>query len=264
MAPHLHTRSVVLTVLIPVVAGVGFAGEKPGAEDANWRCQVVLRDGAGDAITSDTLPGSASWPRPYRDGIDGVTCYIIDAPGSTHDRWLYMKIESSRRLPSSRFVQFVGQTYPQLAGGTASYATFANQNGGSFEVKGLATVEWNALDPARRDVMPFRAYLGSAQFAGGGGRLDADSNFTGGIPSDTTSSVFVQPLDACSWRITSYTTEEPLFDGQFGERTTTRTAPRVMRIWERLGKNPVVRGEFPMPFQATITVIGNKAGCPLP
>ena len=263
MAPQTSTFSILPTLLISLVAGtdVGFAGDKPGT-DPNWRCQVVLRDGAGDAIKSDTLPGSASWPRPYRDGIDGVTCYVIDAPGSTHDRWLYMKIESSRRLPSSRFVQFVGQTYPQLAGGTASYATFANQNGGSFEVKGLATVEWNALDPARRDVMPFRAYLRSAQ--GGGGRLDADSNFTGGIPSDTTSSVFVQPLDVCSWQITSYTTDEPLSDGVFGERTTTRTNPRVMRIWVRLGKNPVARGESPMPFQATIAIIGNKAGCPLP
>jgi hypothetical protein len=261
-------REVVIAGTLSLAALVAPAGrlaaQKPST-DPNWRCQVVLRDAAGDAIRSDTTPGSASWPKPYRDGVEGVTCYIIDAPGASHDRWLYMTIESTRRRPSSRFVQFVGQVYPQIAGGTATYESFTNQNGGSFEVKGLAMLEWNPLDPARRDVMPFRAYLGSAQFLGGRGRLDADSNFTGGIPSDTTSSVFVQPLDACSWQITSYTTEEPeLFDGQYGERATTRTAPRVMRIWEFRGSTPVVRGEFPMAFQATISIIGNKPGCPLP
>lgn len=233
--------------------------------DPLWRCQIVFRDAAGDVIKSDTSPGSASWPRPYRDGQDGVTCTILDAPGATHDRWLNLNIESSRRTPSARFVQFVGQTYPQGSGGIASYASLANQNGGSFEVKGLAKVEWRPSDPTYRDVMPFRAYLGSTQFLGGTGRVDADSSFTGGDPSDGTSSVFVQPLDACSWQITMYTTEEPQFLGQFGERSLSpdyRT--RVIRIWESLGRNPVVRGEFPMAFQATVTIIGNKPGCPLP
>jgi hypothetical protein len=253
----------VLAVSLLAIAGTA-AAENPHRA-TNWRCQVVFRDAVGDAIKSDTPTGSASWPKPYRDGVDGVTCYIVDAPGAGHDRWLYMIIERSRARPSSRFVQFVGQSYPRLDGSIASYSTFANQNTGSFEVKGLAKIEWNPLDPVRRDVMPFRAFLAHPQFLGGVGRLDADSNFTGGVPSDTTSSVFVQPLDACSWQITSYTTEEPfLFESEFGERSTTRTAPRVMRIWETVGKTPVVRGEFPMPFQATVTVIGTKAGCPLP
>jgi hypothetical protein len=80
-----------------------------------------------------------------------------------------------------------------------------------------------------------------------------------------TSSVFVRPLDACSRQITMYTTEEHRFDGQFGERELSPDYPTmVIRILEFLGRNPVVRGEFPMPFQATVTVIGNKPGCPLP
>jgi hypothetical protein len=228
------------------------------------RCQIVFRDAAGDAVKSDTAPGSVSWPGPYRDGQQGVTCYIVNAEGATHDRWLYMKVESSRKAPSTRFVQFVGQSHAQMSGATASYTTIASQNGGSFEVKGLASIEWNPLDPTRRDVMPFRALLAHAQFKGGSARMDGDSNYTGGLPSDATSYVFVQPLDACAWQITSYTTEEPLlFDSEFGERTSTRTTPRVMRIWEGSTKT-VVRGEFPMPFQATISVIGNKPGCPLP
>jgi hypothetical protein len=36
-----------------------------------------------------------------------------------------------------------------------------------------------------------------------------------------------------------------------------------MQIWEGT-KKTTRRGEFPMPFQATITIIGNKPGCPLP
>ena len=259
-------RESVVVVTAMLVVGVGSArlgGQKPGA-DPNWRCQVVLRDGAGDAVKSDTAPGSAAWPKPYRDGVDGVTCYIVNAEGAAHDRWLYMIIESSRRMPSTRHVQFVGQSYLQLSGAMASYSTFGNQNGGSFEVKGLGRVEWNPDDPTHRDVMPFRAFLADPQFLNGTARMDADSNYTGGIPSDTTSSVFVQPLDACSWQITSYTSEEPmLFNGEFGERTSTRTTPRVMRIWEGT-KKTTVRGEFPMAFQATVTVIGNKPGCPLP
>jgi hypothetical protein len=66
-------------------------------------------------------------------------------------------------------------------------------------------------------------------------------------------------------QITMYTTEEHQFDGQFGERELSPDYPtRAIRIWEFLGRNPVVRGEFPMPFQATVTVIGNKPGCLLP
>ncbi len=258
-------RNAAVTVLTTLILGAVPAtswSQKPDPTP-NWRCQIVFRDAAGDAIRSDTAPGNAAWPKPYKDGQDGVTCYVVDAEGGAHHRWLYMIIESTRRKPSSRFIQFVGQTYPQVSGGTASYGTFANQNGGSFEVKGLAHVEWSPLDPTYRDVMPFRALLSDPQFTSGA-RVDGDSNFTGGVPSDTTSSVFVQPLDACSWQITSYTTQEPiLFIGEFGERPSTRTNPRVMRIWEGT-KNPTVRGDFPMPFQATITIIGNKAGCPLP
>lgn len=259
-------RTWALTLTTAMVVGGssdGWAGQKPDPTP-NWRCQIVFRDAAGDAIKSDTTPGSSSWPKPYRDGVDGVTCYVVN--DGHHDRWLYMIIEGSRRSPSPRFLQFIGQEYPQEAGGNASYSTFRNGSTGSFEVKGLANVEWNPADPTRRDVMPFRALLSDTQFPYGA-RMDGDSNTVGSYGFEPTSSVFVQPLDECSWQVTSYTTEEPeLFIGAFGERLYTRTSPRVMRITKNTGKNlpQVVVGDFPMAFQATISIIGNKPGCPLP
>jgi len=255
-----------ITVLMVSATAVRSAGQKPDSTP-DWRCQIVFRDAAGDAIKSDTTPGSAAWPKPYRDGVDGVGCIVINEEGVAHHQFLHLTITGTRRKPSPRFIQFVGQSHVQPSGSTATYSTFGLGDQGTFEVKKLAAVEWNPADPTRRDVMPFRAYFWDSQFPDGYARLDGDSNFTGDITGninwDTTSSVFVQPLNACSWQITSYTSEELfLFDGEFGERTSTRTDPRVMRMTEGI-KKPRVRGDFPMPFQATISIIGNKAGCPL-
>ena len=215
------------------------------------RCRVVFRDAGGDKIQSD-LGGT------YTDGVGGVTCYVVNEPGATHDRWLFMSITGTRRTAPTRFVQFRGQTFEG-----ASYSDFANH--GTFEVKGLASIAWNPAPPTSRDVMPFRAYLRHPElpFAQGLGTVNGDSNFTGGDPSYPTSSVFVQPIDACSWQITSYTTEEPnLFVSSFGERAGTRTTPRVMRISEGSNKQAGTVGDFPMPFQATVTITSNTGNCP--
>ena len=241
-----------LAAMILSAASESWGAGKPAPPPSNWRCKIVFRDAAGDKIQSDGAT--------YTDGAGGVQCYVLNAPGAAHDRWLYMNITNTRRSPSSRYIRFVGQSFEG-----ASYATFNNHEGGTFEVKALAKVEWNPADPARRDVMPLRAIIKNSQFANGYARLDADSNFTGGEPSYSTSSVFVQPIDACSWTITSYTTEEPtLLISSLGEREGTRLNPRVMRFWEGNAPNLQVRGEFPMPFQATVSIIGNKAGCPVP
>lgn len=231
-----------LLVAAFVVAALPHAtSAQKSAPDANWRCQVVFRDAAGDAIRSDTAPGSVPWPRPYRDGQQGVDLLhrrrrgCVSRPMALHE--------------GREFAKSAEHTIRPVRGPELCPAVWRDSR------------VHRHRQPERRVVRGEGTRPGRVEPA----RLDADSNFTGGIPSDTTSSVFVQPLDACSWQITSYTTEEPtLFEGEFGERTSTRTTPRVMRIWERLGKNVLARGEFPMPFQATVSVIGNRPGCPLP
>jgi hypothetical protein len=139
---------VTVTALLTLAAAASASAQgKKNSPAPTWPCQIVFRDAAADVIKSDTAPGSAAWPKPYRDGVEGVTCYILDSEGATKDRWLYLKIESTRKNPSSRYLQVVGQTYPQLSGSTATYPSFQHQNGGDFEVKGLALVEWNPADP---------------------------------------------------------------------------------------------------------------------
>lgn len=255
------------TAVALILGGVSesWSGQKPSFKTPNWRCKVEFRDRDpdpntntnGDAIRSDGLG-------PYVDGVDGVTCYINPGTdGATRDGWLYMIIESPRRSPSPRFIQFRGQEYEQASGNIASYLDFPNQVGGSFEVMGLGKVQWPS-----RDVIPFRALLSHSQFPYGA-RLNGDSNTVGSLwDIPPTSSVFVQALDEleCSWEITSYTTEQAFFTGLFGERSGTQVNPRVMRISKGQGSKlpDVVLGDFPMPFQVTISIIANKPECPVP
>jgi len=237
---------VIATALVMSSATQSWAAGKP-APPSDWRCKIVFRDAASDKIQSDGAT--------YVDGVGGVKCYILVAPGATHDGWLYMDITNTRKSPSTRYIRFVGQSFEG-----ASYATFNNHEGGTFEVKEFARPDPN-FPSLPHNVKPFRALLSNAQFAGGTARMDGDSNFTGGDPSYSTSSVFVRQIDACSWTVTSYTTEEPtLLISSFGERGGTRVAPRVMRIWE----GDAARGDFPMPFAATVTIIANKPGCSQP
>src|SRR4029077_14373912 len=140
----------------------------------------------------------------------------------------------------TRVVRYIGQSND--AG--QSYESF--DNNGTFEVVGLAKVGWNPADPTARDVMPFRAYLRrtySVQplpdlpFVDGLATVYGDSNLNGSSTvgaADPTSSVFVQPIDQCSWQVTSYTTEEPglLYTSSPREQADTQTNPRVMRITE--------------------------------
>jgi hypothetical protein len=230
---------------------MGLAAAAKPDPTPNWRCRVTFRDAAQDKIRSD---GAGS----YVDGAGGVTCYIIDEVGTVQDRWLFMSITSSRNRAPARYLRYIGQT----VGGT-SYPDFRNH--GTFEVKGLGKVSWSPNGPSARDVMPFRAYLRHPElpFADGLGVFDGDSNIVGTFGFDGTSSVFVQPIDPCSWQVTSFTTEEPgQFAGVFGERVTA-TTPRVLRLHEggKFPEAPVLRGDFPMAFEATVTVTANKPGC---
>jgi len=238
---------VAVAVLLSMAAA---RAARPTPPDPDWKCRIVLRDAAGDTIKSD---GAGA----YVHGAAGVTCKIVRTEGAAHYNWLYFQIGGN----SARFMLFPGQTY-----GAASYTTIVNRAPGTFEVKGLANVPWTGV--AYTDVMPFRTTVSSPQLSKGVGQFDGDSNVAGGYyPSDGTSSVFVEPLDQCAWRVTSYTTEDTsALSLASGERPGTQTSPtRVMRLIE--GGTPTsgkatVRGDFPMPFAATITIVGNNPGCP--
>ena len=175
-----------------------------------------------------------------------------------------MSIDSPRRNPSPRVIHFIGQEFSTaLRGHRLVPASFVNQAGGSFEVKRLAQgalAQPRCHSVSRAPQPPQFPY---------GARLNGDSNTVGSLWNiPTASSVFVQALDEleCSWQITSYTTEQPFHRDSFGERTSTQDDPRVMRLGKGQGSKlpEVALGDFPMPFQATISIIGNKPGCPLP
>ena len=189
MRPSPVTLSTIALLVAATWAGPRAHAAKPGPilDPEDWACSIQLRDAPGDTITSDG--GGA-----YVHGTGGVTCRI---DRTRHYNWLYVQIAAS----SARFMLFPGQ-----AAASGSYVTFQNRAPGTFEVKGLADVAWTGV--AYADVMPFRALAASSQFAKGIGLVDGDSNFTGASASSGTSSVFVEPLDACSWRITSYTVED--------------------------------------------------------
>jgi hypothetical protein len=244
----------VLTFITLATAATPAPAAGPKSDpNPDWRCQIVFRDAAFDAIQSDGAT--------YRDGEDDVSCVIINEPGTVRDGWLHMKPTRSHRQPGPRSLNFIGQTYLQPSGTTASYPSFVSH--GILEVLELGKIVWDPDDPTFRDVLWFRSYLRHRQlpFADGIADLNGDSSYAGNIDFDSTSSVFVQALDPCSWQVTSYTTEEPnLFVSARGERASTRTAPRVMRLIEG-SRTQTVRGDFPMAFQFTVKVIGNKPGC---
>ena len=161
-------RTSVLMLLAAMILSAASVLARPESLHPRRRtgaCKIVFRDAAGDKIQSDGAT--------YTDGVGGVQCYVLIAAGAAHDQWLYMNITNTRRSPSARYIKFVGQSF-----GGASYGTFNNHEGGTFEVK-----EFARLDPGFpnlvHNVKPFRAYVRSSQFAGGYARVDADSNFTG-------------------------------------------------------------------------------------
>ncbi len=248
-------------VILGGTAGL-WAGGKPDPTP-DWRCKITLHDASLDTIKSDD--GGA-----YVDGVGGVTCKVINEPGATQDRWLFMSITGTRHDPVTRFIRYIGQT--NAAG--ATYQSFANH--GTFEVLGLGKVGWNPNGPTPRDVMPFRAYLRRTYslpqlpdlpFVDGLATVDGDSNLSGSFKfgaDDPTSSVFVHPVDQCSWDVTS----DPMEDVDYSrEQADTHFSPRVMRMTEGafdLVHHATLRGDFPMPFGATVTIVANKPGCSQP
>ena len=117
-------RICILTLTAAMVVGGtsdGWAGQKPDPTP-DWKCQVVFRDAAGDAIKSDTTPGSAGWPKAYRDGVDGVRCTVMNEPGVAHHQWIALSIDSTRRNPSTSTL-IVGRPVTYSCGTTCARST---------------------------------------------------------------------------------------------------------------------------------------------
>lgn len=241
---RIAVRALVATLTLGGMSAALSASKPAPAIDPDWKCSLQLRDAPGDAITSD---GGG----PYVHGAAGVECKIVRGRES-HYNWLYVVLAGT----SPRSMMFPAQT-----NGSASYLAFANK--GTFEVKALADVAWTGTPYT--DVRPFRGLVGGSQFSRGRGQFDGHSNLPGGVNmpdgavSVGTSSVFVEVLDACAWRIASHTSGVSLTSGERPETVTSPT--RFMRLFEGAYPKVTARGDFPMQFGATVQIIGNRADC---
>lgn len=248
-------RQLFLTGLVLSLAGANAleAQKKggPGTEPQHWPCQITLRD-AVDAL-GNPVDGILSDGRgTYVNGEDGglVRCNVVQAPNSGHDGWLEVFIEGT----SVRHMRFPAQQ-AQTAYRKAGYSAFENR--GSFEVKFIR----DANLVGQTYLRPFRAYVNDRQFSKQA-RLTGDSFAPDPIDRWSadfrgTSSVFVVPIDDCTWQVTS----NPTYPITEGERANF---PRVLRLTEA-EKNgaPYASADFVMSFSATVRIIGVKPGCGL-
>jgi hypothetical protein len=207
----------------------------------SWSCSVQLRDSPGDIVKSD---GAGT----YVNGQSGVSCSIDGFSG-----WLDLRFANSGKRAPARSLVVVGQVNTD-----GSYNTISS--GAELDIKFLS------LAVAPLDVLPWRLRVSSSQFQDGFGQFTGDSAYDAGPAVAGTSSLAIATIDACTWQVTSYTTGFGLQTLSHGENATTGTDPRIALLTE-VGipgtSQAVVRGQFVMPFAATIRVIGGKPGCSL-
>ena len=126
---------------VMATAAQSFAGGEP-APPSDWRCKIAFRDAAGDKIQSDGAT--------YVDGVAGVSCYIVVAPGATHSGWLLMSIANTRKSPSARYVRFVGQSFEG-----ASVRDVQEQRRGHVRSQGSCQARSELSEPApQRQAVP--------------------------------------------------------------------------------------------------------------
>jgi len=228
-----------LTVAFAAVAAVDTA--HAGKPPATWSCSVQFRDAANDIVKSD---GGT-----YVNGVSGVSCSIDGSNG-----WLYLTFASAGKKSPARSLVVVGQT-----GSVRSYSTITS--GTELDIKFLR----DAVAPY--DVLPWRLRVSNnAQFLQNFGQFTGGSSYDEGPALAGTSSAYITTVDACTWTATMYTTGLGLQTLSHGENATTQTSPRVALLTEagvpgEEANGVVDSGYFTMPFQATIHVIGGKAGC---
>jgi hypothetical protein len=255
MRASLSIRSlVVATVVAAVLTPLPLAAQKkpggggPSTEPAHWPCQLTFRDAVDttgapvDAIYSDGLG-------TYIHGQDGnrVRCEIVQAPNSAHDGWLHFTIDAA----SARYMNFAARE-AYVAYTRSGFDAF--QNRGTFDVKYIR----DATIVGATYLRAYRSYMNDPQFTAGT-RLAGDS--FAGKPADKfspdfrgTSSLFVIPLDECTWQVTS-NPDHPLLPGEGA------TLPRVLRVIEQRGSSTWASADVVSAFSATVRVIGVKPGC---
>lgn len=246
-------QRLLLTGVILSLAGTGTLDaqkkKKPGTEPQNWPCQITLRD-AVDTLGNPVDGISSDGRGTYVNGEDGgrVRCNVLQAPNSGHDGWLEVFIDAG----SIRYMNLPAQQ-AQTAYTKTGYTTFENR--GSFEVKDIR----DANVAGQTYLQPFRAYVNNAQFSKQA-RLVGDSFAPDPVDrwstdSRGTSSVFVVPIDDCTWQVTSNPTS-PITEGERAD------FPRVLRLTEAQKNGvPYRAADFVLAFSATVRILGVKPGC---
>lgn len=214
-----------------------------------WYCAITFRDAAGDLLKSD---GGGV----YVNGVDGVTCRI----GGLSDLWssgrLYLQVGSWKtNVTPRRKVHLVGQS-----SGSVSYGDTDIWAPNYLEVWRLRTATSTSVSYLR----PFRVSKDAATVVIRGDSFPTDPQY--GPLYASSSSVFVTPLNACSWNVEFRPSATvPASDPDLGPEAGVQ-APRVLAYITGVSSpktgGPFLAGYVPLPFQARIDVIGNKPGCP--
>jgi hypothetical protein len=242
-----HLLLVAMTAAVTAVGGIAPTGrleaaKKPAPSSSDWGCAATFYDRQGDVIRSDG--GGA-----YVNGVSRVECSVYASGAKTGNLHLQPDSRSSRRI------HLEGQTY-----GSVEYGSEDTAAPDYFEVGDLAS----AVTVGGTYLRPFRVTKGSAT------NVFRGDSFASGTLYDSSSSVFVTPIDACSWDV-EFKPDEPLVtvdaDGR-AEPTSTWTDPRLLALYSlTTSRGKAVQtllGYVPMPFGVRIDVIANKPGCPLP
>ena len=246
----MRPRNLLLTALTAAVTVIGSiaptghlqAAKKPAPSSSDWGCAATFFDRQGDVIRSDG--GGA-----YVNGVSRVECSIYMSGAKTGNLHLQPDSRGPRRI------HLEGQSY-----GSVDYTSDDTAAPDYFEVGNLVS----ALATGGTYLRPFRVTKGGAT------NVFRGDSFASGTLYDSSSSVFVTPLDACSWNV-EFRPGEPLVtvdaDGRT-EPSSTWTDPRELALYSlTTSRGKAVQtllGYVPMPFRVRIDVIANKPGCPLP
>jgi hypothetical protein len=222
-----------------VVMLVDLGAAKPATTSDNWTCAVTFADRSGDMIRSDGR-------NAYTNGVDRVTCEIYP----TGSGGLSGNLHFQPQTRSQRRIRIEGQP---------GYTAADTAQPDYFEVGRLRSAQVVGATYLR----PFRVTKGAASM------IFRGDSFASGTSYDGSSSVFVTPLDACSWEVefnpdaALVTVDASGIIVSAGSTSEGATLPRVLALNQLDRTTTTFLGYFSMPFKARLDIIGNKAGCPV-